>query len=209
MNEMTQKPGPLFYLGWIILNAAAVILGWYVAWALVSLIENVVGGTIQVGGETRITEDYLLMYILFPVVGLLSGTLQYILLRRYLPRLVGWIPATLLGWLLPFVIGFLVTRFFLPGNSTAWIVLGLFVFGAAIALPQWWMLRKRVKHAGWWVPYFGFGWGMVGFLNTFTSEPLPVILGIAVFPALTTGIACWMLLDRLPNQESLSRIPSR
>ena len=209
MNEMNQKPGPLYYLGWIILNAATVILGWYVAWGLVSLIETVVGGTIQVGGETRITEDYLLMYILFPVVGLLSGTLQYLLLRRYLPRLAGWIPATFLGWLLPFVIGFLATRLFIPGNSTAWIVLGLFVFGTVIALPQWWVLRKRVKQAGWWVPYFGFGWGMVGFLNTFTSEPLPVILGFAVFPALTTGIACWMLLDRLPEQESSSRIPSR
>jgi len=209
MSAEVQKPGALFYLGWIILNAAAVILGWYVAWALISLVENVVGGTIVVGGQTRITEDVLFMYLLFPVVGLLSGTVQYILLRRYLPRMAGWIPATFLGWLLPFAVGYLVTRLLVPGNSTAWILLGLSVFGAAIALPQWWMLRLRVKHAGWWVLYFAFGWGMVGFLNTFTSEPLPVILGIAVFPAITTSIACWILLDRLPNQELSSRIPYR
>lgn len=205
MSAMNKIPGRFYYLEWIFLNAITVVMAWYVTWALISLVENMVGGTIQVGGQTRITEDALFMYLLFPVIGLLTGTVQFILLRRYLPGMAGWIPATLLGWLMPFVIGFLVTRFFVPGNSTPWIVLGLFVFGTSIALPQWGILRKRILHAGWWVLAFGLGWGMVGLLNLVTTEPLPILLGIAFVPAITTSIAIWLLLDRLPNNDKPPR----
>ncbi|MCJ7569149.1 MAG: hypothetical protein MUO58_16645 [Anaerolineales bacterium] len=209
MSAINKKPGRFFYLEWIFLNAITVVMAWYVAWTLISLVVNVFGDTIQVGGQSRITEDFLFMYVLFPIIGLLTGTIQFILLGRYLPRMAGWIAATFLGWLMPFVIGFIITRLFVPGNSTVWIVLGMLVLGTTIALPQWWMLRKRVLHAWWWVLVFGLGWGMVGLLNLVTSEPFPVLLGIAVVPAIATSIACWLLLDRLPNHELSSRTSSR
>jgi hypothetical protein len=189
MNAINKIPHRLFYLEWIVLNAMAVGIAWYVAWALISLIENVIGGMIQVGGQIRGTEDFLFLYILFPIIGLLTGIIQFILLRRYVPRLVGWIAATILGWLLPFVIGFIVTRLFVPGNSTFWIVLGMLLIGTIIALPQWWVLRQRVLHASWWFLAYGLGWGMVGLLNLVTSEPFPVLMGIAVVPAIATSIA--------------------
>jgi hypothetical protein len=198
---LNTKPERIFYLKWIFLNAISVVMAWFVAWAIISLVQNVIGDTIQVGGQTRITEDYLYMYVLFPVIGLLTGTVQFMLLGRYLPRMAGWIAATFLGWLMPFVIGFIVTRLFVPGNSTAWIVLGLLVLGTAIALPQWWMLRKRVQHAWVWFIVFGLAWAMVGLLNLVTSEPFPVVLGIALLPAIATAIAIWLLLDRLPVHE--------
>jgi len=208
MSAINKKPHWFFYLGWIVLNSIAVILAWYVTWALITLIENVVGDTIQVNGQTHITEDFLFVYVLFPTIGLFTGIIQFILLRRYLPHMEGWIAVTFLGWLMPFAIGFIVLAFITPGNSTVWIVLGMLVLGAAIVLPQWWMLRKRVLHAWWWVLVFGLGWGMVGLLNLVTSEPFPVLLGIAVVPAIATSIACWLLLDRLPNHELSSRTSS-
>jgi hypothetical protein len=209
MSATTKIPQRFFYLEWIVLNAITVVLAWYVAWALISLIEDVVGGTILVGGQSRHTEDFLFLYVLFPIIGLLTGIIQFVLLRRYVPRLTGWIAATFLGWLMPFVIGFIITRLFVPDNSTLWIVLGMLLIGMMIALPQWWQLRQRVLHASWWVLAYGLGWGMVGFLNLVTTEPFPVLLGIAVVPAIATSIACWQILDRHPKYEINSRVSNQ
>ena len=206
MSAINKIPQRFFYLEWIVLNAITVVLAWYVSWALISLIEDVVGG--MVGGQSRTTEDFLFLYVLFPIIGLLTGIIQFVLLRRYIPRLAGWIAATVLGWLMPFVIGFIITRLFVPGNSTIWIMAGMLLIGTMIALPQWWQLRQRVLHASWWVLAYGLGWGTVGLLNLVTSEPFPVLLGIAIVPAIATSIACWQLLDRLPKHDLESRTSS-
>jgi hypothetical protein len=191
-----EKPGWFFYFGWVALNAIAVIMAWYITWAIMSLVTE--------------TDDSLLLYLLFPIIGLLTGILQYILLRRYLPHMGWWIAATFLGWLMPFVIGFIFSRLFIPGSSTVRIVLGMIVLGTTVALPQWWLLRKRVQHAWWWVLVFGLAWGMVGLYDLLTlSELFPVLLGFAIVPAIATSIACWLLLDRLPNHELSSRTSSR
>ena len=209
MSVIKKVPQRFFYLEWIVLNAVTVVMAWYIAWALISMIEIVIGGTIQIGGQPRITEDSLFLYVLFPSIGLFTGIIQFILLRRYLPRMTGWIVATFLGWMMPFVIGFIITRLLTPGNSTVWIVLGMSFLGSMIALPQWWLLRQRVRYASRWVLSFGLGWGMVGLLNLVTSEPFPVLLGIAVVPAIATGVACWILLDRLPSRNIESHASSQ
>jgi hypothetical protein len=203
-----EKPRWFFYFGWFVLNVIAVIIAWYIAWSLISQITNIVGDTIQIGGESRITEDFLLVYVLLPLIGLLTGIFQYILLRRYLPHMVWWIAATLLGWLMPFIIGSITTVFLAPSNSTFVIMLGMLLIGATVALPQWWMLRQRVRHASWWIFAYGFGWWLVGILNFVTSEPIIVLLAIALIPTITTGIAFWLLLDWFPNHELKSSISS-
>ena len=192
-----EKPGWFFYFGWVALNAIAVIMAWYITWAIMPLVT-------ERGEGTRLLD------LLFPIIGLLTGILQYILLRRYLPHMGWWIAATFLGWLMPFVIGFIFSRLFIPGSSTVRIVLGMIVLGTTVALPQWWLLRKRVQHAWWWVLVFGLAWGMVGLYDLLTlSDLFPVLLGFAVVPAIATSIACWLLLDRLPNHELSSRTSSR
>jgi len=191
-----EKPGWFFYFGWVALNASAVIIAWYITFAIMGLVT----------GE----DDSLIFILLFPIIGLLTGILQYILLRRYLPHMGWWIAATFLGWLMPFVWFFIFSRVIIPGSSTVRIVLGMIVLGTTVALPQWWLLRKRVQHAWWWVLVFGLAWGMVGLYDLFNpSDLFPVLLGFAVVPAIATSIACWLLLDRLPNHELLSRTSSR
>ena len=204
---VNEKPRWFFYVGWVALNAVALMMAWYIASAIISKVTNIAGGTIQVGGESRITEDFLLMYVLLPITGLLTGIFQYILLRRYLPHMTWWIAATLVSWLTLLLIRFLIP-FLAPSNSTLSIMLGLLLIGATMALPQWWMLRQRVPHASWWFLAYGLGWAMVGLLNLVTSEPIPVFLTIALVPAITTAIACWLLLDWLPNRELKSSLSS-
>ena len=191
-----EKPRWIFYIGWVALNAIAVIMAWYITFAIMDLVT----------GE----DDSLIFILLFPIIGLLTGILQYILLRRYLPHMGWWLAATFLGWLMPFVWFFIFSRVVIPGSSTVRIVLGMIVLGTTVALPQWWLLRKRVQHAWWWVLVFGLAWGMVGLYDLFTlSDLFPVLLGFAVVPAIATSIACWLFLDRFPNHELSSRTSSR
>jgi hypothetical protein len=141
------------------------------------------------------------------MIGLLTGILQYTLLRHYLPQMGWWIGATLSGWLLPFGLGFVFTQFLTPDNNTFSIMLGMFLIGATISLPQWWMLRQRVKHAFWWILISGLGWWMIGLLNFVTSEPFAVLLAIALVPTTATGMACWLLLYWLPKRELKGSLP--
>jgi len=201
MIANNEKPAWPFYLGWVVLNFIAVVLAWSLAWMLISQITKIVGDTIRVGGQSRITEDFLFVYVLFPIIGLLTGILQYILLRRYLPHMTGWIVATFLGWLMPFITGTLILRVLAYQNDPFFIMPGMLLIGATIAVPQWWLLRQRVRYAFWWLLAYGVGWEMVGLLNLVTSDPLPVLLAIASMTAITTGVAWWLLLERLPNRE--------
>jgi hypothetical protein len=199
-----EKPGWFFYFKWVALNVMAVIMAWYIASAGMSLDTEIVESRIQGDG------DSLFLYLLFPIIGLLTGIFQYILLRRYLPHMGWWIAATFLGWLMPFVIDFIFSGVFIPGSSTVRIVLGMIVLGTTVALPQWWLLRKRVQHAWWWVLVSGLAWGMFGLYDLWSpSDMFPVLLGFAVVPAIATSIACWLLLDRLPNHELSSRTSSQ
>jgi hypothetical protein len=144
MIANNEKPRWFFYLGWVVMNFIAVVMAWYISWALISQITNIVGGTIQVRGQSHITEDFLFLYLLFPIIGLLTGILQYTLLRRYLPHMAWWIAATFLGWLMPFVTGPFTIAILAQKNDTFSIMLGMSLIGATIVVPQWWMLRQRV-----------------------------------------------------------------
>lgn len=207
MIAINEKPRWSFYPGWVVLNLIAVVTAWYIAGALISLITKIVGGTIQVGGQSRITEDFLLLYVLFPIIGLLNGIVQSILLRRYVPHMTGWIAATFLGWLMPFITGSILLTVLAQRNDTASVVTGMLLIGATVAVPQWWLLRRRVRYAFWWILAYGLGWSMIGLLNLVTPEPLAVLLAFALLPAIATGIACWLLLDWLPKRELESSMP--
>ena len=202
MNVQKNKPGSLFYLGWIFLNIFAVVTAWFISWALIKQITNIVGGRIMIGGQSRITEDAIFLYILLPVIGLLLGIGQYWLIRRYLPRMAWWISATIIGWLMPFVIGFIGSRIFAPGNDTVSIMVGMLIFGAAISLPQWLVLRKKVRNAFLWILAYGFSWFLVGMTGYFINEPLPGLLAVAFIPTITTATVLWLFLDWYPTYSA-------
>jgi hypothetical protein len=201
-----EKSDWFFYLEWIVLNAITAVVAGYVALALLSLIVGEVGDTIQIAGQTYITQDILLFYVFCPLIGLFTGILQYALLRPYLPHIAWWIAATFLGWLMPFIVGFVFTTLIPRGLDpvTSWEVFGVTLMGMAIALPQWWILRKRVHHAAWWILANGIGWSMIGLLNHLRTEPFAVLWAVVVIPAIATGIACWFII-KMPKTEIETR----
>jgi hypothetical protein len=203
------RPKWFFYPAWVALSAISTPIAAAIAWLLVAGVETLVGGTIQVAGQTRITEDYLSSYILLPALGLLAGFLQYLLLRRHLPRMRWWIVATVAGLLLGHVGGRLLYHPLHGSLRSTWFaVLMTLLIGASVGIAQWLVLRQRVRHAIWWVLANAVGWGVVGWgAATLSNEMVIPAVGILLAPGIATSIALWLLLDRLPRREGSGRNP--
>ena len=198
MVRDNRKPGWLFYLGWVIASALGIPIAWAITWAIMPLVTNAVGETVQVGGQSHITEDFLGLYVLLPVLGLLAGLLQYPLLRRYLARMASWIAATVLGWLLLSVVLGVLTLFAVAVPPALVIVL----IGGSIGLPQWLLLRQRVRRAAVWMLASVLGWGMALLLAPGAISNQQQVLAVMLVPPLAGSIAWWLLLVKLPQRES-------
>lgn len=209
MVTNNRRPRWFFYPAWVALSAISIPIAGVIAWALIAQVEKVVGGTIQVGGHTRITEDYLSSYALLPILGLLAGFLQYLLLRRHLPRMGWWIVATTLGLLLGLAGNRLLSRTLLSTLDSMWFGIVMTVLiGGSMGLVQWLVLRQRVRHAAWWILANVLGWGIVGWgAATLSNQMVIPAVVILLAPGIATSIALWLLLDWLPQREGSGRNP--
>lgn len=207
MTTDMRRPQWFFYPGWVAVSAISLVVAITVYSALIPHVVGAVGDRISMGGRSRITEDFLVPYILWPTLALGNGLLQYLLLRRFLPRIGWWIVATTLGWSL----GLFGTRhLYYATLSTAldvhsiWFgVIKVVVTGGTIGLAQWFVLRRRVRYAAWWIIANVFGWGVSAVLSRWLD------LWVFGFPAIATVVASWVLLDQLPRRELRKRATSQ
>ena len=95
-----KKPAWSFYLNWIVLTVLSIPIAYFFSILILKLITNLVGDYVVVNGVRHISEDYLAMYILIPVLSVFTGALQFALLRQYLPRMGWWVLVTVAGWFL-------------------------------------------------------------------------------------------------------------
>lgn len=207
MTTDYRRPKWFLYPGWVALSAISLLLAVAAYWVLIPPIVQIVGDKILVGGQSRITEDFLLPCVSWPTLGLANGLLQYLLLRRYLPRMSWWIVATALGWPLALFItdrlyyATLSTTF--DVNSVWFVVVKIILTGGTIGLAQWFVLRERVHHAAWWILANVLGWGIGAILSRWLD------LWVFGVPAIATGVALWLLLDQLPRREVRKGAASR
>ena len=211
MITNNRKPSWFFYPAWVALVSISIPITFAIYWALISFVKEAVGSTIQVGGQPHITEDFLLPYILWPALGLVTGFLQYLLLRRHLSRIGWWIAVTTLGWSLGLIGGRVLYRT-LYGTldvSAIWFeTLMTALAGGAMGLAQWLVLHQRVRHAAWWILANVLSWGVVGWgAATLSNQMVMPAVGILLVPGIATSIALWLLPDRLPQREGSGRHP--
>lgn len=208
--DNNQPPKWFFYLAWVLGNAISIPLAGYGAFAILFLVIRLVGGTIQVNGVTHVTEDFLLMYVLVPLLALLTGLIQSLFLRPYAVPIGRWIAATVLGWLAPIAgLGLLstLTSPLLNASAAGLSALVLSLIGGSIGLFQWLVLRRPVRHAGWWIPANILGWGLAGLvIGTSIASGLDILV-LALLPAVASGIGLWLLLDGWPRRPG--RHPDR
>lgn len=191
VNIENKKPGAEFYTAWVSFSIISGIAAFIIYVVIAKTYNAIAGDWIVVDGVPHIAEDYLLQYILWPLFGLLYGYLQYILLRRYFPRMGWWILATVVSLsLTPLVIVMvqkLASTLGIDPYSVWSGVIQLVLVGGLPGVAQWLVLRNHIPNAIWWVPANMIGWGSVGVLGN---------LGFIVlmFPAVATGIALYLLL---------------
>lgn len=151
----------------------------------------------------------MLAYTFIPLFGIIIGILQYFLLRQRRERRGWWILTTTIGWSLAWLgIGL---RYNPLGNvnipESVWysMVAGV-ILGIFIGLAQWVILRKQMPYAVWWIPANMLGFGIAGLVFSNISSLLDPLVGITI-PSLTTGIAFWSLLDKLPGDNNNENKP--
>jgi hypothetical protein len=203
MTANIKKPRWFFYPTWAALVSISIPIAFAIYWALIALVKEAVGSTIHVAGQTHITEDFLLPYILWPALGVVTGFLQYSLLRRHLPRIGWWIVVTTVGWLLGFI-GDRVLYHTLYGTldvSAIWFeTLTTALAGGMLGLAQWLVLHQRIRHAAWWIIANVIGWAVVGWgAATLSNQRIMPAVGIMLVPGIATSMALWLLLDQLPR----------
>jgi len=194
MNTNHDEPRWLLYPLWIIQSFLCVPIALLLNFIILIIVTMLVGDYIYVKGIPRITEDYLFMYIFIPMVSLLTGTFQSSLLRRYLPRMRGWVLATAGGWLigvlLVLLLGWMNWRDGYQDLDQAFLLLGV-----AIGVTQWLLLRRQLSHAGWWIAATILGWGLLALLTGETLNQFGV-LALGLIPASATAVALALLMKQ-------------
>ena len=197
-----EKPRWSFYFIWIILTSLCIPIAFFLNLVVLKIIIQFVGDFIYVNGVSHITEDYLFLYTFIPMVGLLTGILQYGLLRRYLPRMSWWVLATTAGWLLGVLLivlsGWLK---FIDGSFN--LDLTFILMGLAIGMSQWLLLRQRLPQAGWWIAANIIGWGLLALITAENTVDQFQLMAMGLLPACVTAAILALLMNQVqPTQPS-------
>ena len=196
-----RKPQWFFYPAWVVLSVISIPISWWIGWVIISQIVNVVGGRIEVGGQSHITEDFLFGYVFIPLLGLITGLLQYLLLHYYLPRMGWWIVTTIFGWLLFAIVPLLLSVFAFFPTSLSPALAGVFL-GGSIGLFQWLVLRQQARHAALWIVTSALGWAVAFLLTDGAISSQQEVLIVVLLPPIVASLAWWLLLDKLPYHDS-------
>jgi hypothetical protein len=155
----------------------------WLEWTAAGAIGLAVGQAVS----SAVPQDTVLLATLYSaVMGLPLGLMQWLVLRRRLDSSVRWILATVLGSAVGGGLGMAAS--FAAGEIVIqpWAIL---LFGGALGMSQWLVLRTRLAGAGWWV------------LMSTLGLPLSFILGLVAAFSLGFG---WFDVDPIFRVVSLA-----
>lgn len=202
MIAANEKPRWSFYTIWIILTSLCVPIAFFLSLGILRIIIEFVGDFIYVDGVRHITEDYLLARVFVPLVGPLTGVVQYGLLRRHLPRMGWWVLATTGGWLLGGLVIAISTRLLWTDRSPN-PDLVFILMGSAIGVGQWLLLRRRLSRAGWWIGANAVGWGLLGLVTAGNALGQFGLFTLGVLPACASAAMLAFLMNQVkPTQPN-------
>jgi hypothetical protein len=197
-----EKPRWSFYPIWIILTSLCVPIAFFIDLVILRIITSSIGDFIYVNGVRHITEDYLSIFTFVPIVGLLTGALQYGLLRRYLPRMCWWVLATTGGWLLGLLL-IVIPSWLNWTKGSIDIDLAFILTGLAIGVGQWLVLRRRVPRASWWIGANVVGWGLLALITVGNTLGQFGLFALGFLPACVTAAMLAVLVNQVrPTQPN-------
>lgn len=103
------------------------------------------------------------------VAGLVLGGLQWFLLQRYFEWPLAWIGASVIGYIV--VDGWSsIAGYWITARTAMFVVPGAaIVAGVLLGTAQWFILRKEVYWAGWWIVASGLSWFASSFISLLLS----------------------------------------
>jgi hypothetical protein len=197
---LIKKPEWSFYPTWIILTLLCIPIAFFIDLVIMKVTSSIIGDFIYVNGVRHITEDYLSMYAFVPIVGLLTGLMQYGLLRRYLPHMGWWVLATTGGWFLGLLLILTSSWLNIWTFETINLDLAFIVMGLSIGVGQWLLLRRRLPRAGWWVGANVLGWALLGLITGDSMNQFG-LLALGFLPACVTAVMIALLINWAPPAE--------
>ncbi len=178
------------WLGGVLLNYVAInLLG------LNTLAAEMNANPDQVSQMTALLVLIVSMVVLL-VLGGVIGALQWLVLRRRVPGVSRWAPAT--------AIGFALGSFAYPA---------LFM-GVGVGLLQWLVLRRDLNHTGWWPLLSAVAWPLgyvAGLAVSLTDSPLlngilSALISGAIAGAITGAILLWLLRENRAMLDDLWKL---
>ncbi|PLZ91314.1 hypothetical protein CEN44_08855 [Fischerella muscicola CCMEE 5323] len=130
------------------------------------------------------------------VSGIVTGTIQWLILRSHFSKAGWWVLATTVGLGVGYFLGGMVTTI----NAMTFNTIGYSIAG----IMQWFILRKHFSKSGWWVLSAIFGGALVGI--TYSVTPFSSNLTIAfiygafcgtLYGALTATVLVWLFKPRV------------
>jgi hypothetical protein len=172
----------------------AVGWGFWLWWVLASTVGWAAAGPVAALGLYR--DIVVAGYVGVAVGGIVAGVLQWLVLRRRVARAGGWVLASIVA---SAVVGVVVFGVGVVNADVGWIG-GAGLFGTAVGVLQWLILRQQVARAGWWVLASTVGWVAGGPAGAFLGWPA---LGV-VYGAITGIALVWLLRQRPPGSDQPS-----
>lgn len=172
---------------------------WGLRWLLVSTVAGVVASVVTMDLTlTKIGNLFLNLNLRGAAIGAIFGILQWLVLRKLIYGASWWILASTLGWILGEAIAQLWT---IAVTGIMGVEVRAIVVGAAVGLVQWFVLRRFVYGAGWWILASTIGWTvaetialllMIGWATIIGGFAIDIIVGAVV--GAVTGFALVLLL---------------
>ncbi|MCW5845402.1 MAG: hypothetical protein KIT77_29390 [Caldilinea sp.] len=171
----------LTWAAWVLLNVAGVLGGYFLALGTSGAAARA-GQSIPDRGITALT---------IPLIGLLLGLGQWLVVRRHLRRPAWWVAATFVGWIVPIGLEIPVPMLD-PLPARVQLVAILVAIGLGTGIAQALVLRGPVRREALWVAASLAGWLLLA-----ATLPVPItgwagLVWVGAAPALVTG-AAWAL----------------
>ena len=176
-----------FWAEWVAASTAGIFLGAVAIYALIFLAKAIVPG---------VNEDRLFGVAMFPFLAVFLSTLQWIVLRRYVPRSGWWIMATIGGLIVAMAVSaglvMVMSKALGLGNQESLQYVSpvvMTVVGFVLGLAQLLVLHRNIRQSHWWVLASTFGWFILSLIIGKSIDRTTDIVALGAIPAAVTGLA--------------------
>jgi hypothetical protein len=195
----TYKTDLKFWLIWVIASVAAFLLSFVILYALTTIAQVISPG---------INEDRLFGVLMFPVIAAVLGVLQWLVLRKRIPKSGWWILATILGLVAGVALAVVAVQAFtqVTGLEEYWnnppaILMLFLLIGFFLGLAQLPILWRHFRGSLLWLLASMMGWLVLGIIMGGTIDIPSDVFSVGAIPAMFTGL-CLIWLMRKPRTEA-------